>query len=124
MAADLDLGPEAADDALVVDQHGRALDAHVFAAIHALLHPDAVFLADLPALVRGEGEGQRIFLLELVMRAHRISGDADDRRFRLREIGHGVAKPASLGGTARRVVLRIQIDDDRLAALTLETNSP
>src|SRR6266481_4455270 len=60
MAADLDLGPEAANDALVVDQHGGALDAHVLAAIHALLHPDAVFLADLPALVRGEGEGQRM----------------------------------------------------------------
>src|SRR5262249_17530812 len=53
MARHLDLAPDVADDAFFVDQEGGALDAHVFAAIHALLHPGAIGLADLALLVGG-----------------------------------------------------------------------
>src|SRR5260221_10178882 len=120
MAVDLDLGPEAADHAFLVDQHGGALDSHVFAAVHALLDPDAVFLADLAALIGGEDERQRIFLLELVVRPHRVPGNAYDRRGDLGEVGHRVAKAAGFLSAAGGVVLGIEIHHDLLAALRLE----
>src|SRR5437016_388367 len=47
MAGHLDLVPGAAHDAVLVDQEGAAVDAHVSAAIHALLDPDAAALGHL-----------------------------------------------------------------------------
>src|SRR5579862_3295442 len=67
VAGDFHLVPDVLDLAFLVDEESGALDAHVFAAIHALLDPDAVFLGDLAFLVRGESEGQLVFLLELVV---------------------------------------------------------
>src|SRR5687767_12658640 len=52
MARHLHLAPDAADHALAVDQEGGALDAHIFAAIHALLDPHAVILRHAARLVR------------------------------------------------------------------------
>src|SRR5581483_11290616 len=57
MAADLDLAPHPAHHPVLVDEEGAAVDAHVFAAVHAFLDPYAVFLADLAGGVGGQGEG-------------------------------------------------------------------
>src|SRR6185369_202782 len=115
MARSLDLVPDVADDALLVDQEGRALDAHVFAPIHALLDPGAIGLGDLAFLVGGEGEGQLVFLLELVMAGHAVAAEADDDGIALAEAGEAVAEAAGLGRAARGIVLGVEIKDDLLA---------
>ena len=64
--------PRATNDTFSIEQKGAALDAHVFASIHALLDPDAVFLADIRAGVGGENKGELVLLLEFVVRRGRI----------------------------------------------------
>src|SRR6266568_7273964 len=51
MAGHLHLVPDLGDGAGLVDQEGGAVDAHVLAAIEALLDPGAVLRADLAVLV-------------------------------------------------------------------------
>src|ERR1700731_3163874 len=80
MAGHLDLVPDAAYHAILVDQEGAAVDAHVFAAIHALFDPDAVALGYLAVRVGSEDEGQRVLLLELVVRGDRVARYADNDR--------------------------------------------
>jgi len=52
---------------VLVDQEGAAVDAHVFAAIHALFDPHAIFLGHFARAVRGEDERQAVLFLELVV---------------------------------------------------------
>src|SRR5580704_2853406 len=116
MAGHLHLVPDLGDGAGLVDQEGGALDAHVLAAVEALLHPGAVLRADLAVFVRHQREGEAVFLLELVVLLHAVLGDADHLCLDLGKVGQGVAKAAGLGGAARRVVLGIEVEHDRLAA--------
>src|SRR5215831_2569915 len=116
MARHPDLVPHAADDAGSIDQKGGALDAHIFSAVHALLDPHAVFLAHIPAGVGGQDERQPMLLLELVVRGHRILRYADHHRSCPAIVREGIAKAASLGGAARGVVLRVEIEHHLLAA--------
>src|SRR3546814_13244947 len=67
-------------DALLVDEDGGAVDAHVFAPIHALLDPGPVGLADLALQVGGEREGQAVFRFELVVGGDAVARDADQDR--------------------------------------------
>src|SRR5688500_4104801 len=46
----LDLAPRLHDPALLVDEEGRALHAHIFAAVHALLDPGPEGVGDRPIL--------------------------------------------------------------------------
>src|SRR5687768_9684444 len=64
MAGHAHAAPQAADDALLVDQHRRPVDAHVLPAIHRLLDPGAVALDRVVVLGRGQGEGQAVFRRE------------------------------------------------------------
>src|SRR5215472_7093118 len=107
MAWHPDLAPDAAHGPGAIDQKGGALDAHVFAAVHALLHPHAVFLADIRTGVRAEDERQAVLFLEPVVRGDRILGYADNHGTSPAIIREGVTKPAGLGGASRRVVLRV-----------------
>src|SRR5882724_5447528 len=100
MAWHPDLVPHTADNARSVDQKGGTLDAHIFAAVHALLNPHAVFLAHVPAGVGGENEWQPVLLLELVVRCDRVLRYADDHRTRPAIIREGIAEAASFGGAA------------------------
>src|SRR4029077_18420559 len=101
MTRHLDLVPDVADDAFLVDQEGRPLDAHVFAAVHALLDPRTIGLGDLSLLVGGEDEGELVLLLELVVPGHSVAAEADDHGLALAEAGEAVADPAGLGRAAR-----------------------
>src|SRR4051794_11995566 len=78
VAVDLDLAPGSPDHAFAVDQEGRAFDTHVLLAVHALFLPDLVFLGDAGGLVRGQGERQLVFLLELVVAGDAVLRYADD----------------------------------------------
>src|ERR1700730_5068787 len=77
MAGHFHLVPDLGDGASLVDQEGGALDAHVLAAIEALLDPGSVLLADLAVLVGHQREVELVFLLELVVFLHAVLGDAD-----------------------------------------------
>ena len=115
MARHLHLAPDVPDHALAVDQEGRALDAHVFPAIHALLDPDAVILRHLAGLVRAEGEVELVLLLELVVAFHAVARDADHGRVDLAELRQAVAEAAGLRGAARGIVLGIEIEHNVLS---------
>src|SRR5262249_1592154 len=104
MAIDLDFGPDAANDACLVDEEGRPLHPHAFATVHAPLQPVAVALADPRLLVGGKREGQLVLRLEFVVGSHIVLGDADHRRSDLREVGQRVAEAAGLLGAAGGVV--------------------
>src|SRR5581483_4498480 len=54
------LGVDLPHDTVAVDQEGRPFDAHVLAAVHRLLLPYAVQLADLRALVSEQREVQLV----------------------------------------------------------------
>src|SRR5438067_7196326 len=123
MPGHLDLVPDVAHDAVLVDQEGAAVDAHIFAAVHALLDPDAVFLAHLAVRVGGKDERQLVLLLEFVMRDDRVARHADHCGAGLAVIGEGVTKTASLRGAARGVVLGIKVQHQRLAAQRRQTDA-
>src|SRR5262245_47880092 len=92
----LDFAPDAAHHALGVDQEGRALDPHVFAAVHALLDPGAVGLADRAVLVGGEAELELVLRLELVVARRRVAADPDHLGLCAAEIRLRVAEAAGL----------------------------
>ena len=81
MARNLDLAPDAADLAFLVDEEGGAVDAHVFAPVQALFDPRPVLLADLAVLVGRDRDLARAVLRiggELVERRDLVERDADD----------------------------------------------
>src|SRR5262249_40362728 len=88
--------PDVSAYALLVDEEGRALDPHVLAAIHALLDPGAIGLADLALGIGGEGEGQLVFLLELIVAGDTVAAEADDDGIAAGEAGKAVAEAAGL----------------------------
>src|SRR5260370_41707812 len=67
MSGHLDLVPDVAHNAVLVDQEGRAVDAHVLAAVQALLDPGAVLLTDLAILVGHQRKVEFVLDLELVV---------------------------------------------------------
>src|SRR3954452_20746757 len=73
-----DLAPHLRDLAVRPDQVGRAVDAHVLLAVHALLDPGAKGLDNGPFGVRAQGEAQAVLLLELVVAGGTVLGHADD----------------------------------------------
>src|SRR5262249_22271819 len=77
MARHLDLVPDVAHNAVLVDQKGAAVDPHVFAAIHAFFDPDPITLGHLAGRVGSQGKRQLVLLFEFVVRGDRIAGDPD-----------------------------------------------
>src|SRR5688572_5491220 len=80
MVGNLNLPPGAADNTLAVDQKSRAVDAHIFFPVHALLGPDTIGLASLAVLVGGEREGELVLRFELVMARGGVARDANHSR--------------------------------------------
>ncbi len=116
MAAHLHLSPKLAQDALFVDEEGRALDSHEASPIETFLLPHAVGLDDLALLVRDEREGKVIFLLELGVAFDAVLRNPDDIDILSLQRGIRIAKPTRLLRAARRQILWIEIKNDLLAA--------
>src|SRR5579863_10395498 len=112
MAADPDFAPDPRDRPLGVDQRRRALDAHIFAAVHAFLLPYAVGLEHRPGLVRSERQFEAVLASELFVTFDGIGGYADDPRPRRRKLGAQAVEGNRLGGAALGVVLGIEIKND------------
>lgn len=115
MAINLHLFPDAGDLAITVDQHRGALYAHVCLAIHALLLPHAVSFQYGLGLVGGKNHSEIVFFNEPVVAFDVIRGNANDRcvdggeLIRQRGEGNGFVR------AGRRIVFRIEEEDDRAA---------
>src|SRR5205085_5085187 len=96
VARHLDLVPDLAHHAVLVDQEGGAFDPHVFAAIHAFLDPDAIAFGHLAVGVGAEDERQLVLFLEFVVLGNRIARYAVHHRAGLAVIGARIAKAAAL----------------------------
>ena len=98
----LHLAPDPGTVPVGVDQEGRAVDAHVCAAVHRLLAPDAVALDDVAALVREQHDAEAVLVAEPVVAFHAVLGDAEHHRVRRLEVGALRGEAQRLGGAARR----------------------
>jgi hypothetical protein len=101
------------DPAPGIDDEGRAIDSHVLLAEHAFLRPDAVRLHDLVIGVGEERERQVVLGLERGVLLHGVGADPKDHCIESLEPREGVSKRARLDGSARGVVLGIEVQNHR-----------
>ncbi len=73
MAADFDFAPDVENFAVFADQKGRAIDSHIFFAIHAFFDPDPIFFRNIAFFVRGEREVQGKFFTEFLVAGHAVA---------------------------------------------------
>src|SRR5450432_993281 len=119
VAGDREAAPLGAQDAAAVDQEGAALDALDLLAVHDLVLDHAEHVAELFFGVGDQLERQLEVLLEAIVRRHVVARDAEQHGAGLDEILVVVAKLHRFGGAARRVVLRVEVEDDDLAGIGL-----
>ena len=82
----------------------------------------AVAPRHVAVLVGEQRERQMVFPGELGVRRRTIDAHADDLRAERGELRHVVTKTAGFLGTARRIVLRVEIEHQPFAAQTVERN--
>ena len=114
MPGDLHLRPGADDLPVRTDEEGRADDPHELPAVEALLSPRAELLRDGVIRIDEQRERELVLRGELLVALLVVGGDPQHHRAALLEGGVLVAEVARLGGAARRVVLRVEVDDDVL----------
>src|SRR6185295_12987732 len=78
----------------------------------------------LVAGIGEEGEVEAVLVAELAVARDRVGRDAEDQGAPRLDLAPAVAEGAGLFRTAGRVVLRIEIEDDRLAAQLRQLNLP
>ena len=86
MAGNLDLAPAFGNFADLVDQKGRALDAHVGLAVHGFFDPNAIGGRRLFVFVRQQLQRKVMFCDEFLVAGSTVRRDADDRGSSLFEI--------------------------------------
>lgn len=123
MALDLHLRPDPGDSAFGVDEHGRALDAHIGAAIHAFFLPDPIGLQRLEAFVGGERNAKLVLPDEGIVLLNGIGRKADESDAGRLEIRSCGGKILCFRRAGRRVILRVEEEDDRPAAQRREGNA-
>lgn len=110
-------------DIPVLNDERAALDAHDFLSIHVLFLHYPECRGELLVGVGEECERQLELLLEFLERRGFIGRDADDGGAALLELLVCVAKLGRLDVSARRVCLRKEIQDQRLARKILQRAS-
>src|SRR5262249_1488470 len=98
-----------------IDHEGRAFDPHRLLAVAVSLLPDAVLLGDLVPGVGEQRERERVLLLELDV-GGLVGADAENDCAAVAKAGVDVADSAGLRRGAGRVVLGIEVENDRLSA--------
>src|ERR1700730_10077864 len=99
-----------------IDHEGRAADTLVLLSEVRLLTPDAVLLGDRMIRVGEEGKREAVLVFELHMGAFVIGRDPEYDRSRALKLAVRVANAAGLLRATRRVVLGVEVENDRLAA--------
>jgi hypothetical protein len=103
---------------LLVPLHDRAVFAYHHAnSLCALagIRIGAIGRADLPVRVAEQREVEAVLVCERFVVGGGVEGDAEDDRFLLVVVRFQVAEPATLRGSARRIGLREEPQDDGLA---------
>ena len=96
-----------------VDQEGRALDAHVLAPVHRLLDPHAIGRRHGLVGIGGEADGEVVFLAKLLVACDAVGRHADHLDAGLAKVRRQPGEVLGLRRAARRVVLGIEVEDDR-----------
>jgi len=117
VAGHLDAAPLAHELAVRADEERRALDPADLLSVHVLHLDDAELLAELLVGVADEREREAHLRGEALVRLDRVARDAGDDRSRLREPVVQVAELRALGRAAGRVVLRVEVEHDRVPAV-------
>jgi hypothetical protein len=120
VAVGFDLGEDAGDLALGINDEGSALDAHHLFAVHVLLFDHAVGVADFLIGVGEERVGQVVLVLELLLFFRSVGGDAEYDGARLFDLLECVAEPARFYGSTGGIGLGEKEQDDRLSAKILQ----
>src|SRR4051794_34173848 len=100
--------------AVCPDYEGGTLDAHVFLPVHTFLNPNLVSLCDLLRFIADQRKGKSELVDKLLMALGAVRADSENNRT-LRELIPGVAQSARLRGAPGRIVLWVEIEDDRLS---------
>ena len=108
----LDFAHDVLNDSLFVDDERGADDAHGNFSVQLLLLPDAIVLNRLKLRIRKQYERQVVLLGEFHMGFDAVLADADDRYVAFFEFVVVFREPNGLSRAARRIVLRIKVQDD------------
>lgn len=74
-------GEDGFDFAFGINDKGGSFGAHVFFAIHAFFHPDAVGIDEAVVFITKNGEGEGVLFDELFVALHAVDADAEDFGF-------------------------------------------
>jgi hypothetical protein len=99
---------------------GRAVDPHIFLAVHALFLHHAVLGADGLVLVGQQRIREIVLLFELLLGRGLVGGDAEHSRTGPLDFLECVAEPARFNRSTWRVGLGIEEQDQVLAAIILQ----
>lgn len=97
-------------DAVGTDDEGCAQCTHIFSAIHRLLAPHTHLFLQMLVGVGYQGERQRVFVNKLAVGCFGIAAYSHYGITLLIKLRQVIAQGASLGSTARGIVLRIEIE--------------
>ena len=120
MARHFHPAPFAQQPSPLVDDEGAALDAADLSPVQELVLHHAEGPAGGLVGVGQELEWKLLLGLEALVRLERIARDAVDVEPGAPELVLEVAEIAALGGAAGRVVLRVEVEDQPVAALIFE----
>src|SRR6266568_6407854 len=114
MTGNLDPAPFAPENAVAVEHEGAALDAPYLFPVQVLHLHHAELFANLFVFVRQQLEGKPHLGLEILVRLEAVARDSGYRTSRLLELRVEIAELRPFVGAARRVVLRVEIEDEQL----------
>ena len=120
MAVGLHLSPLAKELSVRTDQKRRPLDAAHLAPVHILHFDHVELLAQLLIGIRNELEGKAHLGLEILVRLQAVARHSCDDCAGFDELLVQIAELAALGGTSRSVVLGVEIQHNRMAAMIRE----
>src|SRR3989442_976250 len=122
VAVHFHLAEERLELAGLVDNERAPLDAPVGLSVHVLLLVDPVGLRDLTVLIAQQGEGEAVFLDELLMGLGVVHADAQHDGVSLLDRAQGVPKAARFLGEPRRVVLGVEVEHHLFAFEALQAD--
>ncbi len=109
MAFVVHLSPHLQHISVLIQQVGGPFHPHVLASVERLFHPDAKLLDQRFFGVSKKREVKIELVDELLVLLDWVWANAKD--LCSLELGHQIAKVAGFHGTARRIVLWIEVDD-------------
>src|SRR3546814_16793132 len=111
MALHAQLAPFPRERAVGAEQEGRAFDPHIGAAVILLFDPGAERRAQAAVLVRGEADGQPIFVAEIAELRRRVARNRDHMRAEMRKYGREASEILYWKSTVegQRVAVRVDL---------------